>query len=144
MLLKVDHISKIYGDKKILSDVSFGLEKGEILGFAGPNGAGKTTTLKIITDLVRPDSGSIVIDDFDLKKEREKALGRIGAVIENPDLYGNFTGRENLKMMARIRRVPKSRIDEVIRFVGLTERIDDKVNYIICLYLWTWYISTVI
>lgn len=128
MVLELKNVSKKYGNKPILEHVSFDINKGEILGFLGPNGAGKTTTLKIIANLVYPDTGKIKIMGHDLMKERNKALSYIGAVIENPEHYNYLSGRTNLEMMARMRKLPKSRIEEVVALVKMEKRIDDKVK----------------
>ena len=86
-ILEVNNISKSYGKKKILKDVSFSLCEGEILGFIGPNGAGKTTTIKLILGLQSIDSGNVKINGYDVKKDFVKAISNVGAIVENPDLY---------------------------------------------------------
>ncbi len=127
-VVEVSHLSKSIGKHKIIKDLSFEIHQGEIFGFLGPNGSGKTTTIRMMVDLISMDSGSIKILGHDITKDREKALAPIGAVVENPELYGYLSGRENLNQIARIRNIPKSRIDEVVALVGLTSRIGDKLR----------------
>ena len=128
-VLEVHNLNKRYGKKQVLSDVSFFLDSGEILGFIGPNGAGKTTTIKLILGLQFANSGNITINGYDIKKDREKSLEKVGAIVENPDMYPYLSGRKNLEMVARLyKNVDKNRVDEVIKLVGLENRIKDKVS----------------
>lgn len=127
-VLEVKNLSKKIGKKEIIKDISFSINKGEIFGFLGPNGSGKTTTIRMLVDLISMDSGSITIMGKDIKKDREEALSHIGAVVENPELYGYLSGYENLMQIARIRNISKNRLDEVIALVGLENRIKDKLN----------------
>lgn len=127
-ILEVSHLSKSIGKNKIINDLSFEVKPGEIFGFLGPNGSGKTTTIRMIVDLISMDQGSIKILGHDITKDREKALAPIGAVVENPELYGYLSGRENLNQIARIRAIPQAKIDEVVDLVGLTGRIQDKMR----------------
>lgn len=127
-VVEVSHLSKSIGKNKIIKDLSFEIREGEIFGFLGPNGSGKTTTIRMMVDLISMDAGSIKILGHDITKDREKALAPIGAVVENPELYSYLSGRENLNQIARIRNIPKSKIDEVVSLVGLTGRINDKMR----------------
>ncbi len=127
-VVEVSHLSKSIGKNKIIKDLSFEINQGEIFGFLGPNGSGKTTTIRMMVDLISMDSGTIKILGHDITKDREQALAPIGAVVENPELYGYLSGRENLQQIARIRNIPKSKIDEVVALVGLTGRINDKMR----------------
>ncbi len=127
-VVEVSHLSKSIGNNRIIKDLSFEINAGEIFGFLGPNGSGKTTTIRMMVDLISMDTGSIKILGHDITKDREQALAPIGAVVENPELYGYLSGRENLRQIARIRNIPKSKIDEVVALVGLTGRINDKLK----------------
>ncbi len=128
-ILKCENLNKLIGKKQILKDVSFEVEAGDILGFIGPNGAGKTTTIKLILGLQSISSGSVQINGYDIKKNFEKAIEKVGAIVENPDLYMYLSGYENLKLIANLyKNVSKSRIDEVVKLVGLENRIKDKVS----------------
>ena len=132
-ILQIENLTKYFGSRQILKDVSFETYAGEVFGFLGPNGAGKTTTIKIVTGLLSIDSGNVVIDGYDLNKKFEKALAKMGAIVENPEMYKYLSGLENLKQYARIRtidgkKITKERIDEVVELVRLKNRINDKVS----------------
>lgn len=128
-VLEVKDIHKSLGGRKIIKGVTFEVKEGEIFGFLGANGAGKTTTIRMLVGLIKPDSGSITIMGHDIQKNLVKALRQVGAIVENPDLYKDLTGRENLKVFARMYgKVSKEKIEEVIDTIGLKERIDDKVK----------------
>ncbi len=127
-ILDVQNVNKYFGKKHILKDVSFTMEEGEILGFIGPNGAGKTTMIKLILGLQKIHSGEIKINSFDIEKDFNKAIYRVGAIVENPDLYMYLSGMKNLEQFARLYpNVTKERVKEVIKIVGMEKRINDKV-----------------
>ncbi len=128
-ILEVNGLNKHFGSKQILFDVSFDLEEGEILGFIGPNGAGKTTTIKLILGLQNIEKGTVKINGFDVVSDFERAIARVGAIVESPDTYMYMSGRANLKLMADYYGdVSKERMEEVIKLIGLGKRIDDKVS----------------
>jgi ABC-2 type transport system ATP-binding protein len=127
-VLEVKDLKKRIGKTEIIKGISFYLNEGEIFGFLGPNGAGKTTTIRMLVDLISMDSGSISVLGKDMKKDREGALEYIGAVVENPELYGYLSGYKNLIQFARIRKISKERVDEVVKLVGLEGRAKDKVK----------------
>ena len=128
-VLQVKNLTKIYGKRKAVDDISFDIFEGEIFGFLGPNGAGKTTTIKLIAGLAKATSGDIVICGYSLKKKFEKAIANIGGVIENPILYKEYTGMENLKYYAGLYpKITQQRINDIVELVGLADRINDKVK----------------
>lgn len=127
-VLEIKNVSKYFGRKKVLDNISLDVKSGEIYGFLGPNGAGKTTTIKMILGLLYIDEGEIKINGYSVKKEFEKAMTYIGGIVENPDLYEYMSGLDNLKLYARIRNVDKNRIDEVVKLVNLEKRINEKVS----------------
>ena len=128
-VLKCDNINKVIKKKKILNNVSFELNEGEILGFIGPNGAGKTTTIKLILGLQSITSGMVKINGYDVQKDFVHAIERVGAIVENPDFYMYLSGRKNLELVANMYKgVTKERIDEVVKLVGLENRINDMVS----------------
>ena len=138
-ILECKKLCKKFGKKQVLKDVSFELNEGDILGFIGPNGAGKgtytlkaagqTTTIKLILGLQKITSGSVCINGYDIKKDFEKAIYKVGAIVENPDMYMYLTGRQNLNLIAKLYKgITKERINEVIEISGLKNRIDDKVS----------------
>ena len=128
-ILKCENLHKKIGKKEILKGISLELNEGDILGFIGPNGAGKTTTIKLILGLQSITSGKVFINDFDVEKDFEKAIAKVGSIVENPDLYMYMSGYDNLKLISNLyKNVDKKRIDEVVKLVGLENRIHDKVS----------------
>ena len=128
-ILEVRGINKRFGKRQVVKDASFDVYAGEIFGFLGPNGAGKTTTIKMILGFLFPDSGEIRICGKDLRTEYEAAMANVGGIVENPDMFKEFSGLDNLKMYGAIQNgVTQERIDEVVRLVGLEKRIKDKVR----------------
>ena len=128
-VLECKNLNKKIGKKDILKNVSLEVQEGDILGFIGPNGAGKTTTIKLILGLQKITSGEVKINGYDIKKDFEKAIERVGTIVENPDLYMYMSGLENLKIIARLyKNVDQKRVEEVIKLVGLENRIKDKVS----------------
>ena len=128
-ILKCENLCKTFGKKQILKNVSLQIEEGDILGFIGPNGAGKTTTIKLILGLQGITSGKVTINGYDIEKEFTKAIEKVGAIVENPDMYMYLTGYENLKLVANMYKgITQSKIDEIVKLVKLENRINDKVS----------------
>lgn len=129
IILSIQQLDKYFGKRHVIDHLSFDVRAGEIFGFLGPNGAGKTTTIKLVMGFLREDGGKIFINGIDKKENYETAMSYLGGIVENPEMYGNFTGRQNLRMYARTHGgIEKSRVDEIIRLVGLDKRIDEKVK----------------
>lgn len=129
LILKVEHLHKNIGKKKILKDVSFEMHEGDILGFIGPNGAGKTTAIKLILGLQKITSGKVTINGYDNIKEYEQAISKVGAIVENPDSYMNISGYQNLKLIANYYSdIKEEKINKCVKLVGLEKRIKDKVS----------------
>ena len=127
-VLELKNVSKSFGKRKVIDNISLEVKEGEIYGFLGPNGSGKTTTIKMILRLIDSDSGEIKVNGFDTKKQFEKAMECIGAIVENPDMYKYMSGVDNLKLHARIRNIDEKRINEVLEMVDLKGREKDKVG----------------
>lgn len=127
-VLELKNVSKSFGKRKVINNLSLEVKEGEIYGFLGPNGSGKTTTIKMILRLINEDSGEIKVNGYDTKKQFEKAMECIGAIVENPDMYRYMTGKDNLKLHARIRNVDERRIEEVLEMVELKGRENEKVG----------------
>ncbi len=106
-MVDVQNVTKSYGAVQALSDVSFQIEAGTIVGLLGPNGAGKSTLMKIMTGYLQPDAGSVSIEDFDVLTRRKEAQQRIGYLPETAPLYPELTVQEYLLMMADVRRIPR-------------------------------------
>ena len=97
-IIEVNNLTKIVGKKKLLDDISFALEEGEILGVVGKNGSGKTTLLKSLVGLIYPTEGEIIINGFDLKKDYKNAINSVGCMIEVPIMYDYLSGKDNLNI----------------------------------------------
>jgi len=129
VVLSAEHLTKRFGDREAVSDVSFDVHAGEVFGFLGPNGAGKTTTIRMLVGLARPDRGRVRIRGLDLSHDFRRAMGHVGCIVESPDLYRYLTGRENLVHFSRmLEDGAMGRISELAHLVALTERLDDKVS----------------
>lgn len=127
-VLELKNVSKSFGKRKIIDNISLKVNSGEIFGFLGPNGSGKTTTIKMILRLIDSDDGEIKVNGLDNRKQFEQAMECIGAIVENPDMYKYMSGIDNLKLHARIRNIDEKRINEVLEMVGLKDRAKDKVG----------------
>jgi len=127
-VLEVKNINKFFGKKQILKDISFDIEEGEILGFVGPNGSGKTTTIKIILGLQKASSGEVYINGKNIKENFENAIIKVGAIVESPDMYMYLSGLDNLKLVANYYNISHDKIDSIVEFVGLKDRIKDTVS----------------
>lgn len=124
-LLQASQLSRYFGQHKAVSDVSFSIHKGEVLGFLGPNGAGKSTTMRMLSGNLAPDNGQVVINGIDLLDQPKQAKAHIGYLPENPPLYKELTVGEFLQFCARLNGIAKkqqrSAIDSAIERCGLTK-----------------------
>lgn len=128
-VLSVKNISKVYGTKKVVKNVSFSLYAGQIFGFVGPNGAGKSTTIRMITGLTLPTTGSIRICGYSVTKSFKQAISNVGAVVEMPQLYPYLSGEKNLKLYAKFYgKSALKRIPQIVKLVGMENRIKDKLS----------------
>lgn len=128
MSIEVNSISKSYGEQKALNEISFKIEKGEIVGFLGPNGAGKSTLMKILTTYLLADSGSALVNGHDVMTNAKEVQRSIGYLPEHNPLYLDLYVREYLAFNADVYNVPKSRIEEVIQLTGLTPESHKKIG----------------
>jgi len=128
-IVQIKNVTKKIGKKVIIDDLTFDVHSGEVFGFLGPNGAGKTTTIKMLLGLMSITKGEMYIDGLNVEKDFEKAIAKVGGIIENPDLYKYLTGYQNLIHYFRMYPdLKRERIDEVIKIVGLEKRIHDKIK----------------
>ena len=128
-ILECQKLNKRFGKKQVLKDVSFTINEGDILAFIGPNGSGKTTTIKLILGLQSINEGSVIINGYDIEKDFVKAIQKVGAIVESPDVYMYLTGYQNLKLMADYYPdIKEEKIREIIKLVGLENKINDKVS----------------
>ncbi len=128
-IIKATNLQKYFGKKHIIKGINLNIEKGDIYGFLGPNGAGKTTTIRMLLGLIKKNEGEIFINGYNLDKDFKKAVDKVGAVVETPMFYENYSGYDNLKLMANLyNNVSKNRIYDLVEMVGLTNRINDKIR----------------
>ena len=122
-MIEVDALSKRYGSRLAVSDLSFRVEPGEIVGFLGPNGAGKTTTLRMLTGYLAPTGGRIRIDGIDAVGNSIQARTRLGYMPERVPLYGEMRVYEYLRHRASLKRVPEVRfsVDRALDFAGVAD-----------------------
>ncbi|MCM3342806.1 ABC transporter ATP-binding protein [Paenibacillus sp. MER TA 81-3] len=128
-VLQLRNVTKKIGKRTIVDQVSFDVPAGEVFGFLGPNGAGKTTTIRMIVGLIAMTAGEIYVKGISVNKQFERAMTHIGAIVENPEMYKFLTGYQNLVYFARRHTgVTTERINEVVKLVGLQNRIHEKVK----------------
>jgi ABC-type multidrug transport system ATPase subunit len=129
-ILKVENISKHFGNLKAVEDLSFEVAAGEVFGFLGQNGSGKSTTIRMLLSLIHPTSGTIELLGKSLQKERNQILEQVGAIIERPDLYPYLSAREHLQLFAKVRKqkISANAIEDTLDKVGLLDRAKDKVQ----------------
>ncbi|MBN8209991.1 ABC transporter ATP-binding protein [Bacillus sp. NTK071] len=128
-IVQIRDLTKVIGKKTIIDHLSFDVYPGEVFGFLGPNGAGKTTTIRMMVGLMDMTEGEVLIDGTSIKTNFEDAIVKVGAIVENPEMYKFLTGYQNLIHYSRMMKgITKDRIQEVIKLVGLEGRINDKVK----------------
>lgn len=120
-IIQTEGLTKTYGNRRAVDQLRLTINRGDIYGFLGPNGAGKTTTIRMLLGLIRPTKGNIQIFNKNLYSHRLEILRKVGSLVEYPSYYAHLTGRDNLEAIRRIIDVPKSRIDEVLAVVRLTQ-----------------------
>ncbi len=127
-MIRVENLTKYYGKRLAVDNISFSVAKGEIVGFLGPNGAGKTTTMRILTGFLAPTSGNVWIADYDMSEHSLEARQRIGYFPEAIPLYSDMTVRSYLDFSSRLRGLDKkrikTRIEEVVNTCHLEEYVD--------------------
>lgn len=128
MSIEVQAITKKYGEQIALNNISFSVQKGEIVGFLGPNGAGKSTLMKILTTYMSSDSGTALVGGFDVVNEAEKVQRITGYLPEHNPLYLDMYIREYLMFSASVYNVSKSKVEEVIELTGLTPEVHKKIG----------------
>lgn len=130
MSIEIKNLRKIYGEQKAVNDISFAINRGEIVGFLGPNGAGKSTTMKIITGYLQADSGKATVCGIDIQEQPEESKKKIGYLPEANPLYVDMYVREYLDFVAEVHQVKnkKQKVEEVITTVGLTPESKKKIS----------------
>jgi ABC-type multidrug transport system ATPase subunit len=129
VILQTQDLTKRFGRRTAVDKLTLHVEQGDIYGFLGPNGAGKSTTLRMLLGLIRPTSGKIQFPVHGVRWEYLRARSRIGAIIETPAFYENFSARRNLKLLASLSGgVMAKRVEEVLEIVGLKARAHEPVK----------------
>ena len=124
-LIGLESVSKRYGPRTVVHDVSFTVEKGEIVGFLGPNGAGKTTTMRMIAGVITASSGRVTVAGFDMATQNEEAARRIGYVPEHPPLYDALDVSSYLRFVAKVKGVPRAAISSELDRVTSACHLED-------------------
>ena len=128
MSITVENISKIYGEQRALDNISFSVEKGEIVGFLGPNGAGKSTLMKILTTYISASEGNALVNGQDVITQKQAVQKSVGYLPEHNPLYLEMYVREYFQFNAGVYKISKSRIEEVITLTGLTPEAHKKIT----------------
>jgi heme exporter protein A len=126
--LSLDGLGRRYGERVALADVTLRLDPGQTLGVFGPNGAGKTTLLRVLATLLRPHGGTARVLGAELPDGAWKVRGRVGYVAHDPLLYRDLSVRDNLLFHARLHRIARARVDEVLEAVALVRRARDPLR----------------
>lgn len=128
MSIQVEGVTKVYGDQKALDNISFTVNKPEIVGFLGPNGAGKSTMMKILTTYLDATEGKAVVNTYSVTDNKQQVQKSVGYLPENNPLYLDMFVKEYLRFNADIHKVGKNRINEVIELTGLTAEAHKKIG----------------
>jgi ABC-2 type transport system ATP-binding protein len=122
-------LTKRFGENIAVNDVELLVPRGSAFGYLGPNGAGKTTLIRVLLGLTHADAGTMSLLGYDVPRHRDRALARVGAIVDEPRFHGHLTGRQNLRILAAAREpAAKGRIDPALERVGILHRADDKVS----------------
>lgn len=132
MSFQVNHLSKIYGRQKAVDDISFSIERGEIVGFLGPNGAGKSTTMKIATTYLPPSSGKVLVNGLDVEEQPMKVKKIIGYLPEHNPLYLDMYVHEYLRFIGSVYGLSskqlKPRIGQIVEMCGLSQEQNKRIE----------------
>jgi len=128
-VLQTKDLTKTYRKRTVVDRLSLSVERGDIFGFLGQNGAGKSTTIRMALGLVRPTTGTVSVLGCDMARRPLRALRRVGAIVETPAFYDNFSGRDNLRMLAAMSGgADPKKIESVLDLVSLRARASDPVR----------------
>lgn len=130
LIIEVNSINKSFSGQKVIDNLSFAVNRGEIVGFLGPNGSGKTTTIRLLNGVITPDSGKIMVWGLNPNSSGEEIRRRSGVMTESAGLYRSLSGIENLRFFAGLYGLnkPEARINELLVDFGLEEAKDKKVG----------------
>lgn len=128
-VIEIKNLTKVYKNGRGITDINLDINRGDIFGFLGPNGAGKTTAMKIMTGLVKPDSGDVKILGYSVLEQFERAMEKVGCIIETAEAFSYLTAFENLKQYSRYyNNVDDKRIDEALELTGLLKYKNERTR----------------
>lgn len=127
-MIKLQNINKSFGQKKVLTDISFKAKEGEVIGFVGPNGAGKTTTMRVIVGYLKPTSGEIIVDDKNPIEDRIEVLKLIGYLAENNPLYQEMKVLEYLNFIRTIKNDSEGNLNLLIKKTGVEDVLQSRIE----------------
>jgi len=128
-VIEINGLTKVYKNGRGIMDVNLEIYRGDIFGFLGPNGAGKTTAMKIMTGLIKADAGEVKLFGHDINTEYEKAMYKVGCIIETAESYPYMTAYENLKQLSRYYPgINDERIDEILEITGIYRYKNEKAR----------------
>lgn len=126
-VIQISNLTKVYKNGRGITNINLDIHKGDIFGFLGPNGAGKTTAMKIMTGLMKPDSGDVKIFGYSVLDQFEKAMSKVGTIIETAESYSYLTAYENLRQFSRYYKdIDDNRINEVLELTGILKYKNEK------------------
>ncbi|WP_312813685.1 ABC transporter ATP-binding protein [Sedimentibacter sp.] len=126
----IENLSKMYKNNRGIHDINLEIDRGEIFGFLGPNGAGKTTTMKIMVGLMKADKGDVILNGYRISKDYEKAMKKVGCIVESVNPFSYLTAYENMKLCGRFNNdVDGARIDECLEITGLIKYKNEKIKH---------------
>ncbi len=125
-IIRTRNLTKRYGRQLAVDAIGFTVERGQVFGFLGPNGSGKTTTIGMLLGITTPSAGDISLFELEGRDALHRARQRIGATLETPNFYPYLSGRDNLRIVANVKRVERAEIERVLDVVGLTKRARDR------------------
>lgn len=126
-IIEITNLTKLYRNGRGIENINLDIHRGDIFGFLGPNGAGKTTAMKIMTGLIKADSGDVKIFGHSVQENFEKAMSQVGCIIETAESYPYLTAFENLKQFSRYyKNIDNKRIDEVLEITGILKYKNEK------------------
>lgn len=129
LILQTEAVTKRFDSRTAVDQVSLSVQRGDIYGFLGQNGAGKSTMIRMALGLVKPTSGHMLLFGHDMSRHPLRALGRVGAIVESPAFYENFSGFDNVRMLAALSAgASRQQINETLELVGLGKRANDQVR----------------
>lgn len=125
-VIRTHNLTKRYGRQLAVDSIGFSVEHGQVFGFLGPNGSGKTTTIGMLLGITTPTAGAITLFELSGRDALYRARQRIGATLETPNFYPHLNGRDNLRIVANVKRVGRAEVERVLDVVGLARRAKDR------------------